>query len=191
MFNTKGIVNNQQGTSKYISPGQYLLKINKIATKTASSGNSQLLFEVETEPITTQGFTPVDGHTGQIGTVKTVYISNPDMEQQVATLISLLADALEVREQVDNIPTGLNLDQYVEALSAIVCNGNYVWMTINGKGYVNQTTGKTGVELQFPKYKMFASKSKYETLGATKALANVYVSEPKPAQTTATTDQVW
>ena len=104
MFNTKEVKTTTKNyISKYLNPGQCLVKINKITPKTASTGTSQLQFEVETEPVTTEGFVPAEGYKGQVGTVKTVYISNQEQEQQISTLISSLADELGVREAVDNI----------------------------------------------------------------------------------------
>ncbi len=194
MFNTKQIETktNNNYISKYLSPGTYLVKINKVTPKTSSKNTSQLLFEVETEPITTEGFVPAEGYHGQVGTVKTMYIANPDIEQQVGTMISILADELGVREQVDNLSPDLNIEQYAEALSAIVCNGQYLYMTINGREYLNQSNGKKGVELQFPKFKMFASKTKVESVGIEKALTKTYT-KPLPATETpaATEGNVW
>lgn len=191
MFNTKEVKNTTNYTSKYLNPSQVLVKINKITSRTASSGNSQLQFEVETEPVTTPGFTPAEGYHGQVGTVKTVYISNPEMEKQVATMISILADEMGVREQVDNIAPNLNIEDYCVALSNIVCNGEYVYMTINGREYMNNTTGKKGIELQFPKFKMFASKTKVETVGLEKALTKPYTKLLPAEAEVKNTENVW
>ncbi len=192
MFNTKEVKTTTGNyISKYLNPGQHLVKINKITIKEATSGNKQLHFEVETEPVTTEGFTPAEGYHGQVGTVKTVYIASPEMEQQVATMISILADEMGVREQVDAIQSS-NLEDYVTELSKLVCTGEYVWMTINGKEYINGTTGKVGMELQFPRYKMFASKTKLETVGAEKALTKTYT-KTLPAQEASTKSEtdIW
>ena len=183
MFNTKEVKTTTKNyISKYLNPGQYLVKINKITPKTASTGTSQLQFEVETEPVTTEGFVPAEGYKGQVGTVKTVYISNQEQEQQISTLISSLADELGVREAVDNISAD-TISEYAEKLSKIVCNGEYVNMTINGREYINSSTGKKGTELQFPKFKVFASRQKVETQGMEKALTKPYLKQ-LPTETT-------
>ncbi len=194
MFNTKEVkTTNKNYISKYLNPGQHLVKINKITPKTASTGTSQLQFEVETEPVTTEGFVPAEGYSGQVGTVKTVYIANQDQEQQIAGIISSLADELGVREAVDAISAD-NIQDYATALSSIVCNGEYVYMTINGREYMNNSSGKKGTELQFPKYKIFASKSKVESQGIEKALTKPYV-KPLPQEqqdtTTKSEGEVW
>lgn len=182
MFNTKEVkTTNKNYISKYLNPGQHLVKINKITPKTASTGTSQLQFEVETEPVTTEGFVPAEGYTGQVGTVKTVYIANQEQEQQISALISSLADELGVREAVDSISAD-TIGEYAEQLSKIVCNGEYVYMTINGREYMNSNTGKKGTELQFPRFKTFASKQKVETQGMEKALAKPYL-KPLPGET--------
>lgn len=164
MFNTKDVKTTNNNTlGKYLSWGISEVKINKITPRKASTGNYQLQFEVETPPVTTEGFTPAEGYTGQVGTVSTSYINKPEAEATVAALIADLANELGVREQVDAI-TSESYEEYCEKLTQVV-SGKYLYLAINGKEYVNNNTGKKGVSLQFPKFKIWASKDKFEEKG--------------------------
>lgn len=193
MFNTKEVKTQDTNyISSYLAPGHFLVKVNNVIVKKASTGNSALEFEFETEPITTEGFKPVEGHTGKVGRVKTVYISNPDQEKRVATILSNLAEELGVKDQVDNISPDLTIEQYAEEYAKIVCNNEYIWVSLNGEEYINNNTGKKGVSLRFPSYRTFASKSKYDTLGASKALSNTYVKKlPEQENAASTSENVW
>jgi len=194
MFNTKEVKTQDKNyISSYLAPGHSLVKINKVTTVKASTGSSALEFHFETEPITTEGFKPVEGHSGKVGRVKTVYINNADQEKRVATILSNLAEELGVKQQVDNISPDLTIEQYAEEFSKIVCNGEYVWVSLNGEEYVNSNTGKKGTALKFPSYRTFASKTKYDTVGAEKALSNTFIKKLPEQQTETATDtqSVW
>ena len=189
MFNTTTIdtTKKQYPTNKYLSPGHYEVKVNSITPYKAGSGSYQLRFELETPAVTTEGFVPADGHTGQVGTVRTVYISNPEMEQQVGTLIASLADVTGTRDQVDSIKTE-TYEEYATALQQIV-KDKYFMVSISGKKYVNGSTGKVGTELQFSRYKTFATKQDVLDNGVEKVLGKIYIKE-LPTTDTAKKEEV-
>jgi hypothetical protein len=193
MFNTKEVKTQDTNyISSYLAPGHFLVKVNNVTVKKASTGNSALEFEFETEPITTEGFKPVEGHTGKVGRVKTVYISNPDQEKRVATILSNLAEELGVKDQVDNISADLTIEQYAEEYSKIVCNSEYVWISLNGEEYARTDNGKKGISLRFPSYRAFCSKTKYDLLGAEKALSKTYIKRlPEQEAATGSSENVW
>ncbi len=165
MFNTKEVTTKQTTNSlnKYLSWGISEVKINKIVAHKAKTGNYQLKFEVETPPVTTEGFVPAEGYFGQVGTVSTQYINKPEVESKVASLIADLANELGVREEVDAI-TSETYEEYCDKLTQIV-SGKYLYLSINGREYVNDNTGKKGTNLQFPPFKSWATKDKYEEKG--------------------------
>lgn len=193
MFNTKEVKTQERNyISSYLSPGHSLVKVNKVTTMKASTGSSALEFQFETEPVTTEGFKPVEGYSGKIGKVKTVYINNADQEKRIATILSNLAEELGVKEQVDNISPDLTIEEYADAYSKIVCNGEYVWVSLNGEEYVRRDNGKKGTSLKFPSYRTFASKSKYDLLGAEKVLSNTFIKKlPEQESETTDPDKVW
>lgn len=178
MINTTNIDTTKKDypTSKYLNTGHSEVRVNNIIPYQANSGSFQLRFELETHPVLTEGFVPAEGHTGQVGTLRTVYMSNPDMEAQVGTLIASLADTLGVREQVNNLSSDLTYEQYCQQLTEIV-KDKYFWVSISGKKYVNQNNGKVGTELQFSRFKTFASLQDVEEKGADKVLAKPYIKE--------------
>lgn len=187
MINTTNVktTSNTQ-LSKYLSPGQYKVKVTNVIPHQSKTGSYKLKFELETEPVTQEGFIPVEGKYGQIGTVHTVFMSNPDMEAQVSQIVAGLADALGVRDAVNALSGDLTYDEWTQQLTEIV-KDQYFWVTLNGKEYINPTSGKKGVELNFPKFRAFASLDRYEQVGAEKALAKMYVKElPKEVTPTST-----
>jgi hypothetical protein len=192
MINTTNIkTNTNTQLSKYLSPGQHKVKITNIIPHQSKTGSYKLKFELETEPVTQEGFIPVEGRYGQIGTVHTVFMSNPDMETQVAQTIASLADTLGVRDAVNALPSDTTYEDWASKLTELV-KDQYFWVTLNGKEYINSTSGKKGVELNFPKFRAFASLTKYEEVGAEKALAKVYVKElPKETTTPTSTESLF
>jgi len=192
MINTSTVTTTQKQTiNKYLTPGQYKVKITNVLSHQSKTGSYKLKFELETEPVTQEGFVPVEGKYGQIGTVHTVFMSNPDMEKQVAETIANLADTLGVRDAVNNLPSDISYEEWSQKLTDIV-KDNYFWVTLNGKEYINPVTGKKGTELNFPKYRAFASLTKYEEVGAEKALSKVYVKElPKEEPSTTSTESLF
>lgn len=178
MINTTNIDTTQKNftTSKYLSPGHSEVKVNNISAYQANSGSYQLRFELETHPVLTEGFVPAEGYTGQVGTVRTVYMSNPEMEAQVGQLIAHLADVTGTREQVNNLSSDLSFEEYAKQLTELV-KDKYFWVSISGKKYVNSTNGKVGIELQFSRFKTFASLQDVEEKGADKVLAKPYIKE--------------
>lgn len=171
MINTKDV--KRAGLNKFINVGLKKVKINNIEAYEAKSGNFQFKFSVETEPINTEGFVPLEGFKGQVGTIKTVYCSNPDMEAQVGTMIANLADETDTREQVNALSQDLSYPEYAQKLTELV-KDKYVWVCVNGKEFVNQNTGKRGTELNFPRFKAWASQEKYDKLGEN-SLAKPYL----------------
>ncbi len=155
MFTTKGKEAQPNGTmSKYLSIGNHKLKINSIeAIKANSSDNYKVRFNVETEPINTPGFTPVEGHYGQIGRIDTVYLANDNQVSDFTVLIATLATKLGVKAQVDEV-VAENVPSYVAAIEPLL-KGEYFYGRVTGEEY--ESNGKVGTSLRWSKYGMFAS----------------------------------
>ncbi len=187
MINTTNVdtTKNNNNTSKYLSPGIYEVKVNNITTFQANSGSYQFKFELETPAINTEGFVPAEGFQGQVGTVRTVYLANEAMEAQVGQMIAHLADVTGTREQVNNLSQDLTYPEYAEQLTNLV-KDKYFWTSISGKKYVNRTNGKVGTELQFSRFKTFASKAEVEEKGVDKCLAKPFIRELAPESTDTT-----
>lgn len=184
MINTSTVkTTNNTAPSRFLEPGQFKVKINNINARQASTGSYKLEFQVETEPVNEPGFTPAEGYSGRVGTVKTPYLGNPDLEAQAGALIANLADELGVREEVNNFSQDLTYPEYCEKLLSLV-KDKYVYLSINGKEYINTGNGKVGMELQFPKFRAWASVEKVDKVGLEKALSKTYVKQlPKPEST--------
>lgn len=183
MINTSNVKTQQTTVSRFLEPGVHKVKINNINCRQASTGSYKLEFQVETEPVTQEGFTPAEGHFGRVGTVKTPFLGNPDLEAQAGAMIANLADELGVREEVNNFSTALTYPEYCEKLTSLV-KDKYLYISINGKEYVNPTSGKIGMELNFPRFKSWASIEKVDKVGTEKALAKTYIKKlPTPEST--------
>ena len=74
-----------------------------------------------------------------------------------------------------SIETGC-YEEYAAALQNIV-KDKYFMVSIGGKKYVNSTTGKVGTELQFSRYKTFATKQDVLDNGVEKVLGKIYIKE--------------
>lgn len=183
MFQTKNLdtTRKEYSTSKYLSPGKFQVKVNSVIPYKANSGSYQLRFELETPPVTTEGFVPAEGYHGQIGTVRTVYMAKEEQEQQVSELIARLADSIGAREKVDSISSEVSMEEYCSILTEMI-KDQYFWVSISGKKYINNNTGKPGTELQFSRFKTFASLAEVDEKGIDKVLANPYIKE-LPADT--------
>lgn len=173
MINTKDVKIQQKSLNRYLTPGTYQVKVNKITPVQSKTGSWQLRFEMETPPITDEGFTPAEGYSGQVGTVRSLYLSNPDMERAVAELIALLGFKTGTKEQLDAIPEGLEIEAYAKAVEDIV-KDKYVYCTINGREYINTQNGKKNTELNFPKFKAFCTIEEYEA-NPEKAIAKPFI----------------
>lgn len=189
MFQTKNLdtTKKEYSTSKFLTTGKFQVKVNNVTAYKANSGSYQLRFELETPPVTTDGFVPVEGYNGQIGTVRTVYMAKPEQEQQVSELIARLADSIGVREKVDSISSEISMEEYCSTLTDMI-KDQYFWVSISGKKYINNNTGKPGTELQFSRYKTFASLADYAEKGD-KVLAEPYI-KPLPEEGTEKKEEV-
>lgn len=170
MINTKDVKKNSGfGTSRFLGVGQYKVKINNIEAYESATGSFQFKFGVETEPVLEEGFVPLEGYKGRVGTIKTLYLANPVMEDQVAATLANLGFETGTKELMDAISPDLSYPEYASTLTDIL-KDKWVWVSICGKEYLSAKTGKKGVELNFPRFKAFASDTTKEKLGD-KALA--------------------
>lgn len=76
-------------TSPYLRYGINETKINDITFKEASTGSLQMIYHMETAPVTEEGFVPADGASGQVGKVQTSYIK-PGSEQESKEFAKLI-----------------------------------------------------------------------------------------------------
>lgn len=191
MISTTNVKTNVPSTGKYIGIGRHELKINEITTTKSSNGQStQVTFKVETSPITTEGFQPVEGAKGQVGTVKTIYLKTDEQINEFVSQIALLADKLGVRTEIDSVQAS-NLEEYIEKVSPLLTN-KYFWGRVVGEQYVkNDGSGKIGTILHWSRYKAFNSLKEVEEKGieVMKAVDPSNTNDLRPPRTTDTTSQ--
>lgn len=150
MFDSSKIKSSNSGyVSKYVNPGVQDLKINKIEIETASTGSKRLIFHTEGEEIKDLGFEGVDGAKGAVGKVRTFYFKPETISEKVSTIFSDIADALEVKPQLDAIKAA-TLEEYVEKAAPLI-TGKFTTFKITGEEYL-KSNGKIGVNLGISKY---------------------------------------
>lgn len=159
MFNTKDIDTSKKGKiSKYITYGSpQKLKINSLSTEEAKTGSKRVVFHMETEPIKTEGFEGENGSSGQVGRVRTIWLKTKDQEKEFATNISIIADKLGVRKEVDTFDGDENtsIEDFIAHLNKVITN-KYLYWAIKGEEYPKMDNG-VGISLSFRRFGFVAS----------------------------------
>jgi hypothetical protein len=174
MISTNGVKSQTSSSlGKYLNIGRYNVKINEISLRKSAAGTStQVSFKLETPPITTPGWEPAEGATGQVGTVNTIYMKTDEQVNEFIGQLALLADKLGVREQVDAIAAE-TIEVYMEKITPLI-TGKFFWGRIVGEQYLkNDGSGKTGTRLHWSRYKAFASNAEVEEKGLDKCLKDL------------------
>ena len=137
------------GPSKYITFGIQDLKINKMEIKVASTGSKQVIFSVEGPPVKDTAFEGVDGASGPVGRITTMYMK-PESEKDLVMIFGKIADAMGVREKLDAVK-GDNLEAYVAAVEKVL-TGKFASFVVATEQYWDLTAGKAKNSFRFPKF---------------------------------------
>lgn len=135
------------------------LKINDITFREAKSGSLQMEVHMETAPVTEEGFAPIDGHTGQVGTVRGSWVKQGADGEEAAS--KEFAKLIEICKAV-----GLTADDYAGDFNTIGDFTKYILPKLKGKmarykicaelypkTKEDGTPGFPGAELKFPYFK--------------------------------------
>lgn len=137
------------GPSKYITYGIQDLKINKMEVKVAGTGSKQIIFSVEGSPVKDATFEGVDGASGPVGRISTMY-AKPEGEKDFVMIFGKIADAMGVREKL-NACKADSLEAYV-ALVEKVLTGKFASFVVASEQYWDVKAGKAKNSFRFPKY---------------------------------------
>lgn len=150
MFNTKNVAA-PVNISPYMSMGDQIATIKNIELKEARSGSKQVLFMMETEPVTAAGFKPLDNAKGQVGRVQaSIYLKDDKAKiDWITERVLPIAEALGIRSQIDEIECS-TFEEYITRVEAIVKDKPIQWL-IGGEEYLNQKS-EIKVKLMLPRY---------------------------------------
>jgi hypothetical protein len=135
--------------SAYINFGTGEYKINSFEIQTASTGSIRIRMNMETRPVTTQGFEGVEGALGKVGRVNLTSYMNPNKDSYKKAInifqrkISEIADALGVRDEVNAIEAS-SVEEYINKVSPLLVNKYTNWL-LAAEEYL--TTDKEGEEV--------------------------------------------
>lgn len=118
-------------------PGVKIFKVLSISTGKTKNGNPTVAFELEGKPIKHPEFKGWKGATGQRVSVHSPVLYNDQVMDSFVGGIARLADALGVRDKVDEISKGSfsSIDNFIAAVSPVLCNGKYAKWFIRGEQY--------------------------------------------------------
>lgn len=155
-FTTEGVDTAKKSKmSKFLTyGGPQHLKISSITVETASTGAKRAVFNMEGDPVTTEGFQGEEGAKGQIGRVRTYYMKDDNGFNNFLTDIGIIADKIGNRDVVNTIKAD-NFEEYIEQLNKRITE-HYLWFVITGEEYLKQD-GTIGVTLHFRRYGFVAS----------------------------------
>lgn len=146
----------KKAIGKWLTIGNYELNIKAIESKlSANEQSTQVIFRVETPKVEEEGFVPVEGATGIVGTIRTIYLKHDAQVKEFVDNMALLADKLGVRAEVDAISAD-TITEYVKALEPIV-KDKFFFGRVTGEQYIREADGKTGTTLHFSRFSPFAS----------------------------------
>jgi hypothetical protein len=154
MFSTKGKFG--KTPSPYLSYGSSQeLTINDIRFQKFSSGSkaAKIVFDMESAPINDPAFKPVEGHAGRVGQVVAApYVtSDKDLHEFVSKVIAPIADAMGVRDRLDQIEA-TDFEDYLSKVREVFL-GNFARFFISAKEYQSPTIpGKMKYSLLLPKF---------------------------------------
>lgn len=150
-FGTKG-VDVPVKVSKYIEPGNDILKIVDIKINYSGNKSKQVTFEMESSPVKTPGFKGQDGAEGRVGRVQaSIYLKDSTKEEEfVNNVILRIAIALDVRDELDNINAD-TLEEYLEQAKPLITGKLAKWC-IAGEEYLTVKDGRVRTKLKLPRY---------------------------------------
>lgn len=145
-------ISTERKLSPYITyGGNQELKINKIELVVSkNTGSYRAVLHMETRPIDTPNFTPVEGAQGKVGKIGCgVYMKHENQKTEFLQKLKQIAAALGVEDDVNEIKGDI-FEDVVKEIESVVVNkfGRY---TIFGEEYIKADT-KTGLRLMLPRW---------------------------------------
>lgn len=148
-LNANNIVEEKLKTNKIFSYGINELMINNITFREAKTGSLQMEVQMETAPVTEEGFVPLDGHKGQVGTVRGSWVTQGEAgEAQAAQEFAKLIEICKA--------CGLTAEDYSGDFDTIQDFVTHIIPKLKGK----MARYKVCAEL-YPKYKDDGSLSNF------------------------------
>jgi hypothetical protein len=143
----------QANLSPYLTYGSnQVLKINDIELKySKNTGSPKAILHMETPPITTDGFTPLEGFKGKVGKVACgVYMKDESSKQLFLRKMLTIAIAMGIDDEI----RGFKGDSFQTIVGKIADvfnkNGKFARFTVFGEEYPKMG-GKYGVTLSLPR----------------------------------------
>lgn len=129
-------VNTTKKTSPYLGYGIKEIKINDVEFRTASTGSLKLVYKAESKPITEEGFQPVDGASGQVGSIQTSYIK-PDSKQEKEAFGQLITFCKKAGVDTDSFPEFNTIQEAVAHILPLI-KGKFVRVKLVAKWYMGK-----------------------------------------------------
>src|SRR3990167_11119743 len=128
--------------SQYIIYGNQKAKINRIELKEAKTGTKKVVFHMESEPVTTEGFIPHEESVsgGQIGRVDaTIFLKTQEQMEEFHKNTQIIAEKLGSLEQVKTLSAD-SLDEYITKVAPYL-TGKYAYWQIAAEVYKKDEKG--------------------------------------------------
>lgn len=140
------------GLSPYLTYGSdQILKITQIELKfSKNTGSPKGILHMETKPITTQGFTPIEGAKGKVGKVACgVYMKDDYSKKVFLQKMKTIAIAMGLEEEINEIK-GDSFETIVKRIEKVFATDNFAKYTICAEEY-SKIGGKIGLTLMLPR----------------------------------------
>lgn len=142
----------KRAESPYLGYGSnQVLKINSIELIVSqNTGSPKAIFHMESKPVTTPGFTPVEGAKGKVGKVACgVYMKEDRAKKEFLEKLKRIADTLGLKDEVNEIK-GESFEGVVDEVGKLIA-GKYARYTILAEEYAKEG-GKVGIKLTLPRF---------------------------------------
>lgn len=145
--------NSNGNTSPYIGYGsRQVLRITQIELKhSQNTGSPKAILHMETPPIKTEGFTPIEGATGRVGKVACgVYMKDDYSKKEFLRKLLNIANALGIEDEVSAVKSD-SFEQVVEEIEKVLTGKNaFAKYTVFGQEYAKPNS-KIGITLFLPR----------------------------------------
>lgn len=179
MFSTRNN-NSKRRISAFLTYGSHQpLKINDFEVRNFGGTSTRINFKMEGEPIKAEGFSPVDGAEGQVGTViaRSYIKTERDQQQFVSEVVVPIALALGVIGEVDRVEAN-TFEEYLDKVKPII-TGKFANWLVGAREYLS-SDGQNRVKynLQLPRYGFVEAIGKEESRMAKFDKGNKYHYQP-------------
>lgn len=145
--------NPQQTLSPYIGYGSgQILRINNIELKfSVNTGSPKAILHMETKPITTEGFKPLDNFKGRVGKVACgIYMKDDKSKRDFLQKMKIVAAALSLEDEINDVK-GETFEEVVSKIESVICGkNNYARYTVFAEEYPKPN--KVGITLLLPRF---------------------------------------